>query len=240
MAKHLKLFIDFWCIFDNFIHMQQSLSALEKKAIKLALCENWAEAIATNKELLDLDPTNLQAKIRLGRAYLLSKDFRNASKMFKAVLEQDPINQIAKKNYELAKSKSAKVAINSGAVIKEPGTSEEVKAEVISKSKIWERLAKGQTFSMRILKTKTVLIHSSNEIAQIGGPMALKIYLHTKEGAKVSAQYIGQSNETKNCVDILLKADRPIFKQEKQDVRPYMKKGSIEEHEIEVDSFDDE
>ena len=103
MAKHLKLFIDFWCIFDNFIHMQQSLSALEKKAIKLALCENWAEAIATNKELLDLDPTNLQAKIRLGRAYLLSKDFRNASKMFKAVLEQDPINQIAKKNYELAK-----------------------------------------------------------------------------------------------------------------------------------------
>lgn len=109
--------------------MQNNHVALPKQAVDAALKSDWKRAIELNLLILEKFPNDLDTKARLGKAYLQTKGFNKAKKLFKDILDKDPINPIAKKNYELAKEKTtgtAKVEANSRALIKEPGISTEM------------------------------------------------------------------------------------------------------------------
>ncbi len=97
---------------------------MARKAVKSALNGNWKEAIELNKSILEKNPSDLDAKIRLGRSFLQLGNYTEAKNCFKEVLALDPINQVALKNYEMAKNK--KVENNNmgskKSLIKEPGT----------------------------------------------------------------------------------------------------------------------
>ena len=105
--------------------MSLSLAVLTKKAIEASLKQKWAEAISLNSDILKVYPDNIDAKIRLGRCYLQTKEFSKAKKIFKEVLEKDPINSIALRNYDLAKNQKTECNGNSAklstkALLKEP------------------------------------------------------------------------------------------------------------------------
>ena len=67
--------------------MHANIPLLEKKAIKLALKEEWENVVKINNHILEEDSKNIKAKIRLGRAYLQTRRFKEAQNLFKEVLK---------------------------------------------------------------------------------------------------------------------------------------------------------
>jgi len=69
-----------------------------KQAIALAMEGRWKEAIATNKNLIESFPNDVDAYNRLGRAYMELGDYSQAREAYGRAIELDPYNAIAKKN----------------------------------------------------------------------------------------------------------------------------------------------
>lgn len=224
--------------------MQLNITQLSKKAIAFALKLNWIEAIKVNNEILLKDPKNIDAKLRLGRAYLNSKEPLKAKKMFKEVLAVDPINQVAFKNLELLKDNaspiSSEINIDTNSLIKEPGTSAEISFVITAKNIRAENLLPGEKFITK-LKKKSLEIYSKNAkkellLGEVTNPDIVNrlIALDNQEG-KFVASYI--KGKDKNAT-VLIKTTVPVFKSDKQDIRPYIKKGSLDEPEIEDEELE--
>jgi tetratricopeptide (TPR) repeat protein len=222
--------------------MHANIPLLEKKAIKLALGENWEEAIKVNTEIISEDKSNIKAKIRLGHAYLQTKNFIEATKMFENVLKQDPINKVAKKNYDLAKSKKTNKVINKSkngkSLVAEPSTTQEVELEITAKGVTANKFSYAEEFKVDVLNGKANIVIGKKIIGTITDPKIVgRLNSAVKINAEVNALFIkGEDKKIK----ILLECSDPIFKGDKQDVKPYMKKGIIDEPaiEIEIEDFD--
>ncbi len=227
-------------MFVNVLLMLINIPALEKKAIKQALDQDWEGAVETNTQILQEIPTDTNAKIRLGRAYLQTKNFKAAEKLFKEVLSVDPINKIASKNYELAKNKTttSNGGENAQPVIKEPGTTTEVSFDFISKSSATAKLVPGDTLALKIVKTQVSFIWHNKILGVLKEKTLInKLYAAKEKNLDLSAVFV--KSDTKTAV-ALIRCLEPIFKGYKQNIKPYMKKGSIKEPEMELDSFEEE
>lgn len=71
---------------------------LSAQAINAALNSNWEQAIKLNKDILESNPSDLDALNRLGYAYLNCANSKKAKTVLKKVLKLDPFNAIATKN----------------------------------------------------------------------------------------------------------------------------------------------
>jgi tetratricopeptide (TPR) repeat protein len=80
-------------------------STLRGKAIQFALNKEWKKASKANKKILESNPQNKKALLRLGKALIHLNNYSEAQKTFEKVLEQDPINKIAKKNLKKIEKK---------------------------------------------------------------------------------------------------------------------------------------
>ncbi len=87
--------------------MTQTLSAEEKArlkkqwtdlAIQQALASQWEEAVKTNRNILNLFPTEPEAYNRLGKAYSELGQYTEARQSYAQTLKYSPNNTIAKKN----------------------------------------------------------------------------------------------------------------------------------------------
>jgi tetratricopeptide (TPR) repeat protein len=231
-------------IFDYLLLMQLNIAQLSKKAVSAALKQDWTEAIKLNSEIIEIDPKNIDAKLRLGRAYLYTKDFVKAKKMFKEVLSLDPINQVALKNIDLINNNKVSLAkdsnVDAKALIKEPGTTTEVEVEVFNKGLKVETLVAGEQFTLKIKKKSVEILHVINkqeapvaEIIQQDTVNRLNLLMVEKGTCQVS--FIKGSGKS---MSLLLRASKPVFKSDKQDVRPYIKKGSLDEPDIDNEEID--
>jgi len=215
-----------------------SAKNLDQKAIKAALNENWGVAIQTNLELLEIEPTNRKAKMRLGRAYLQTKNFKEAEKLFKEVLKEDPINAVAQKNLDLAKSKKSEKGngpLNFKKLIKTPGTAEEITFALAGKNPA-NSLAKGEELTYKVTRNSVVILRGSKVVGKVDGSLAQRLKNAKKKKVEVTVEVlkVRDGNAT-----VIFRADQPVLKSERQDVKPYMKKGSIEEPELELPEEDD-
>jgi tetratricopeptide (TPR) repeat protein len=226
--------------------MQQNITLLSKEAIREALKGNWEKVIEINDAILDKNPKNFDAKLRLGHAYIQTNHLIKAKKIFNEVLEDDPLNPVALKNIQLIVKHVdviSPIKANAGALIKEPGTTAETNLTLSGRGMTAESFAPGESLVLipkrkscevyRIKKDKEVLI---GEI--INDEVVKCLNRAVNEGESISANFIkGVDREA----EILIKCTIPVFKSEKQDVRPYIKKGSLdegdpeEEEEIEVE-----
>lgn len=77
-----------------------STSNLHRLAIDAALCCNWQQALLLNKQLIKLDPDNIDCLNRLAKAYLELGKYQLAKKICQAVLKLDAYNSIAQKNLQ--------------------------------------------------------------------------------------------------------------------------------------------
>jgi tetratricopeptide (TPR) repeat protein len=221
--------------------MSLSLAVLTKKAIDASLKQKWQEAIDLNSTILKVYPDNIDTKIRLGRCYIQTKDYSKAKKIFKEVLEKDPINTLALKNLELANKQKSDCNGNGGtlstrSLLKEPGTTCETSFLVESKIIKQEDFTSGEMLPFKakkkeieikkVRKGKNITIGSieDNYIVQ-------RVLCAIDKGAKVKITYTKWKDKNM-CV--LVKTSIPVFKPDKVDIRPYLRKGAIEEPEMDM------
>ena len=107
-------------------------SSLHQQAISAALSSNWEEALRLNQQIIDLDPKNVEALNRTGRAYFELGNLSKSRKCFEDALIHDAYNQIAAKFLKRIKAfkKGVKVVdipkqsytqVDSDFFIEEPG-----------------------------------------------------------------------------------------------------------------------
>ncbi len=221
--------------------MRNNTPQLEKKAIKLALSESWKDAIEINKEILKTDPLNIKAKVRLANAYLKTKEFDKAKKLYQEVLKIDPINSVAQKNLELAKSHKTTNGIktaNSRSFIKEPGTTTEIKTVITEKGITANHMSYGEELELKVNTSFISASYNGKKVTEIKDAHLLKSLNKVKREGGSSKAYFLKGSEKE--MTLFIQTTIPVFKGEKQDVTPYMRKGSIDEPELEVESYDDE
>ena len=79
---------------------------LSEQAIQMARESRWEEAVAVNRELLTIPPREPSTLNRLGKALSELGQYGEAKRAYKEALEQDPANNIARKNLERISSLS--------------------------------------------------------------------------------------------------------------------------------------
>lgn len=219
--------------------MQLNITQLAKKAVSAALKLEWQVAIKVNQEILEKDPDNLEAKLRLGRAYIYTKEPNKAKKMFKEVLNVDPINQVAIKNLNLLKEDNLVLAsesnVNTDSLIKEPGTSVEADLVITARGIKAESLTPGEQFKTKLKRNSLEIISTSGKNETVLGELnnsdiSSRLNSLEKQGGRFVVSYI--KGKDKN-ITLLIKTSIPVFKSDKQDVRPYIKKGSLDEPDME-------
>jgi hypothetical protein len=71
-----------------------------EQAIALALEGKWEEAVTHNQSLIELNPNDVDAQNRLGKALMELGRFREARDAYSRALAIDPLNSIAKRNLD--------------------------------------------------------------------------------------------------------------------------------------------
>lgn len=212
--------------------MELNLAMLEKKAIGYALKNDWENALDINEQILSKKPSDLNALIRLGKAQLQTKEFKNAVKTFKKVLEIDPVNTIAIKNLAIAKEGKIQVTnLSAKTLVKEPGTTIEAQIQMSRKNL---KITIGESLTLVIKKKSIDVI---NEHKLLLGTIEEKDIVKglneaKEEKARLEANLI---KEKEGKATILIACSLPVFKAERQDIKPYFKKGTIEEEEPELE-----
>lgn len=79
-------------------------SILHEQAINAALDSNWALALKLNKQIIKIDPQNVDALNRQAKAYMELGRANLAKKYYSEALSIDPYNPIAQKNLKIMKS----------------------------------------------------------------------------------------------------------------------------------------
>src|SRR3989344_4179060 len=235
-----KQTVDKKLIFGNLQLMHNSVSALTKKAIEASLKSNWKEAIELNTLILEKSPKDLDAKIRLGRAYMLKSDFSKAKKIFKEVLDVDPINTVAQKNYRMASEKrtehNSHGYINPKSLIKEPGTTTEVFLELEAKRVTGDNFIPGEVLPIRLTRKWVEFYKTDSKgqplfIGKVDSNLTAKLHKAKEMGGTFTACFT--SGHDKKII-VLVRSSISVFRGERQEVKPYIKRGSIEEPELEI------
>ena len=81
-----------------------SSSSLTHLAIDAALDCRWVEALKLNKQIIKLDPQNVDALNRQARVYMEMGKNNLAKKYYSEAVKIDPYNPIALKNLKIIKS----------------------------------------------------------------------------------------------------------------------------------------
>jgi|SRR3989338_8153570 len=84
--------------------MDNSSSNLIQLAIDAALDSRWEEALKLNRQIIKVDPQNLDALNRQARVHMEMGKFNLAKKYYSEALKIDPYNPIAIKNLKILKS----------------------------------------------------------------------------------------------------------------------------------------
>ena len=232
-------------IFIILVGMQLSLAILSKKAIEAALGHSWEKAIELNSQILEKYPNNLETKIRLGRAMIQLKQFDKAKKIFKEVLAVDPINAVALKNYEVAKAKKIDVkhenGINSNHLLKEPGTTVEIVANINCKGITGRDFTIGECLKFKI-KKKNIDVYKCRKDKEILVSVLeeKEIVSRLNKAADIHAEVSGYVvRAADKSLTMIIKSSVPIFRGEKQDIRPYIKKG-LDDIDLEDEEAEEE
>lgn len=205
--------------------MSLTLSELQKLSIKAALNKNWNEAIDFNLQILSQDETNLDARLRLGIAYLQLEDFKNAKKYYNEVLEKDPINKIAIEKMKFVKEKKIQEFIipDTDRLLKEPGNSIELTVEILTKGITCEKFKFGDNLILKV-RDKAVSVHRDDEkqslINYLSDTVAKAILKALSKKGEIDIKFIGGKDKK---IKIIITSSISVFPSEKQDIRPYVK-----------------
>ena len=230
--------IDKQITYVNFASMSESIGQLAQQAIDAAMKGKWTEAVKINQDILEQTPADLSAKTRLGKAWLQLSEFTKAKKYFKEVLSVDPINPIALKNYEKAKQKRVEnnnTNIKPDYFIKQPGTYIELTVNIRDKG--ISNVAIGDKITLKPAKNTTGVYKGITLLGDLDEHATKIIKSAKNQNAKLQTTVLVCRESS---IKIAVNASIPVFRSEKQEIRPYVKKGSIDEPELELPQEEEE
>lgn len=147
-----------------------SSSNLHQQAIDAALDSKWDLALKLNKQIIKLDPQNIDALNRQAKAYLELGKSNLAKKSYSEVIKIDPYNPIALKNLKIIKSfkptgqafiSCSKGPLSPSLFLQEPG-----KTKTVGLLKVAEPQKLSQAFcGMRVemaIKNRKITVVDSN------------------------------------------------------------------------------
>lgn len=135
---------------------------LALQAVAAAKRGDWPAAIEKNQQLLDINSKDLGAYNRLGTALLQQGEVNRAKTAFKAVLDIDSSNQIARKHLQGINSKQTakKPSFSSEQFIEEPGTTKIVELHRLANKSLLNNLCVGQT-CLLVCKNRYISVETS-------------------------------------------------------------------------------
>lgn len=209
-----------------------NLEKLEKIAIEHSLAQEWEKVIEINKEIIEIDKTNIPALNRLGKAYLSLDQKQKAEKIFKSVLKMDPNNKVAKKNMSDPNAHLSAKIDTSNLIKKEPGTSAFTNIKITGKSIKPKNLRVGQPLKIKVHDKISLYDELDTFIGYLSADISSKILKNKIKDSEVIASVIAKR---KGLISILVKTDRPIFGSVKSDMIPFIGEG---EEELIEDAID--
>jgi tetratricopeptide (TPR) repeat protein len=178
--------------------------ALSDTAVSAALSQNWQEAIAVNKQILEQSPKNIEALNRLGFSLLKIGKIREGKLMFEKVLKLDPYNRIAGNNIKkiLTMKKHCKDIIGTCPVspllfLEEPGKTKIVDCVNAASPQILSTLSCGQEVFFKLKKHSIDIRDAKNTyIGALPDDLSFKLLMFIKAGNRYTAHMkrIAKSN----------------------------------------------
>ncbi|OGF99166.1 hypothetical protein A2Y99_04985 [Candidatus Gottesmanbacteria bacterium RBG_13_37_7] len=186
---------------------------LVQNAIKSALNQNWAEAIAINKLILKDGKNDLEALIRLAYAYSKMGEINQAKKTYKKILQLDQYNHIALKNFDKLKSYSKNKIIQSKKLtsqnispyiyLEEPGKTKIVSLIHVSPQSILSKLDTGSLVFLHPKKHTIEIRDQSNVyLGVLPDDLAFRLIRLIKSGNQYEAWI---KNVEKNNIILFIK-----------------------------------
>src|SRR5690606_15946927 len=128
--------------------------------------------------------------------------------------------------------------------LKEPGTTAEVELQLTARGMTADEFVAGETLGLKVKKRSIDIFKDRQRSTVLAGiidnaEVVKCINKALDNGDTVQVNFLRGQDKTAR---ILFKASSPVFKAEKQDVRPYIKSGSLsdedEDEESEVETLE--
>jgi len=217
-----------------------------EEAINLAMQGRWEEAVEVNKNIIELQPNDVEAYNRLGRALAELGRYAEAREAYSHVLELDPKNSIAKRRLEqLAQLKEDEQPKRSGRGINYRFFVEEAnKSRIVDLCNLAPRetIAKiftGEQVNLQVQGQRLIVVTESGEYL---GEVEPKIGMRLIDLIKGGNKYQGAvTSLTDGRVKIMIREtfrhpsqarEIPFLPKAVEETRPYIK-GSMIKYELE-------
>jgi tetratricopeptide (TPR) repeat protein len=233
---------------------------IEQQAIESAMNSNWKDAIVLNKKIIKTDKKNLNAYLRLGFAYIQTRDIKNAKKAYTKALKLQPKNHLASNNLErikileskkFKKKNNANVKFDPNLFLEIPGKTKSVSLVQLGQKNILAQITIGQRVVLKPKKRKIeIRTEFEDYIGSLPDDLSKTLYLFIKGGNEYTA-YI--QDFSLNNVSVFIKETKKGKKYHKytsftKDVRSdlvqlQMKEGHenlSQEHDDDRDPLEDE
>src|SRR5438128_2752103 len=194
------------------VSMTQTQSAEEKArlkkqwtdlAIQQALASQWEEAVITNRNILNLFPSEPEAYNRLGKAYSDMGQYAEARQAYTQTLKYSPDNTIARKNLErLAQLQEEPVQIHTGAeridprlFIEETGKTGTTDLINLAPSSVLAKVGVGDKVQLHVMGHTIHVRNSAGEdIGQIEPRLANRLINFMEGGNRYAAAILAMEN----------------------------------------------
>jgi tetratricopeptide (TPR) repeat protein len=192
--------------------MTQTQSAEEKArlkkqwtdlAIQQALASQWEEAVITNRNILNLFPSEPDAYNRLGKAYSELGQYAEARQAYTQTLKYSPDNTIARKNLDrLAQLQEEPVQIHTGAeridprlFIEETGKTGTTDLINLAPSSVLAKVGVGDKVQLHVMGHTIFVRNSAGEdIGQVEPRLANRLINFMEGGNRYAAAILAMEN----------------------------------------------
>ncbi len=172
-------------------------------AIQQALASQWEEAVITNKNILNLFPSEPDAYNRLGKAYSELGQYAEARQAYSQTLKYSPNNTIARKNLErLSQLQEEPVLTHAGAeridprlFIEETGKTGTTELINIAPAPALAKVGVGDKVQLHVVG-HTILVRNSagEDIGQIEPRLANRLINFMEGGNRYAAAILAMEN----------------------------------------------
>jgi tetratricopeptide (TPR) repeat protein len=142
-------------------HLMKKYATLIQEAIAAAKNQDWELAVEINNQILERSGSDLGALNRLGLAYIQLNKPIKARQAFKAVLEKDKSNLIAKKHLANLKNKNGAVSpVSNTYFIEEPGKTKIAELHRLAQKNVLSKLRVGEICQLVSKKDKYLSVET--------------------------------------------------------------------------------
>lgn len=134
------------------------MTPLKTQAIQIALTGDWDKAITLNKQILEEEPTNIDALNRLAFAYTILGKSKEAKQTYQKVLDIDAANPIALRNLKklgpITSKTKLSIHISTNMFLEESGKTKIVTLINTAPAQVIKTLQMGQLLHLCIKRSK--------------------------------------------------------------------------------------